>query len=250
MSNDELTKSIDSLIDELFSEEIEKAVALGVGESKETADEGKKPEKGKNDESRGAGRPKDIADVPENDEDGSRAKGYEAIQMKQGEKESPEVSQVKLPANVKKSFELSEEEYSEYQSLKKSKEEHAMEELRKSFISEQKDLIKSAVVEATEGIRKENEELKKSLDEQSELVKSMAKRPQTSKSITSVQALEKSQAAAPKQEYFSKSEMLDVAEELFKSGKLRDQHVIELENNGFIYDVEARKVLESELKRR
>ena len=50
--------------------------------------------------------------------------------------------------------------------------------------------------------------------------------------------------------HFTKSEMLDVAEDLFKSGKLRDTHVMELENNGYIYDAGARATLESELKRR
>ena len=45
-------------------------------------------------------------------------------------------------------------------------------------------------------------------------------------------------------------EVLDVAEELFKSGKLTDIQVVELENTGHIYDKEPRGVLEREIKRR
>ena len=269
MSNEELNKSIDALIDELFTEEeFEKAIPMGVGDASETADEGKKPEKGMDDSSGGRGRPKEISDVPDNDMDGSRAKGYDAIMGNQAETENKETSQTtgavknaynpkkgkkgKTPPGnpMKKSFEISEDEYAEYLELKKSDEEREMNELRKAFISEQKDLIKSAVSEATQVIRNENEGLRKSLNEQTELVKAMAKKPQVSKSITSVQAFEKSQSAPQKTGYFSKSEMLDVAEDLFKSGKLRDSHVIELDNNGFIYDNNARQILEDELRRR
>ena len=257
MSNDELNKSIDLMIDELFSEEgFEKAmdeVPMGVGEPKELADEVvNKAPKGKKDASRGEGRPVDIHDIPETDKD-DKSKGYDAVQKKEGDmgKDIPEAKQIdKNAKEVKKGYEISKTEYEEFMALRKSEDERMVDDLRKSFMAEQRDLIKSAVVEATSSIREENEQLRKSLTEQSDLVKRMAGRPQATKSITSVEALEKSARPSEQPEHFTKSEMLDVAEDLFKSGKLRDTHVMELENNGYIYDSGARATLENELKRR
>ena len=255
MSNDELSKSIDLMIDELFTEEeIEKALGepnMGEGDPKTKADEVvNKAPKGKKDSSRGEGRPVDIHDIPENDKD-DKSKGYDAVQKKEGDmgKDIPEARQIdKNAKEVKKSISL--EEYEEFQALRKAEDDRVMDELRKSFMIEQKDLIKSAVYEATSSIRHENEELRKSLSEQTSLVKSIASKPQTRKSITSYEALEKSERPSNEPEFFTKSQMLDVAEELFKSGKIRDTHVMELENNGYIYDNTARAALENELKKR
>jgi len=41
-----------------------------------------------------------------------------------------------------------------------------------------------------------------------------------------------------------------VAESLFKAGKIKDIHVIELENNGYVMDPEARRLIEIELQKR
>lgn len=249
MPTEELLKSIDEELDNLFSEEesVEKSVDISK-DAKTKADEVvNKAPKGEDDEKRGAGRPKQISDVPDTDMDGKREGDYDAsISNKQKEEENPEKDQVKEKNQVKKA--LSEEEYAEYMELKKAKEESAKEEALKKAREEQRDLIKSAIAEATAEIRKENEELKKSLTEQSEMIKAMANKPVRRKSIDNVAALEKSQAEDSKPETFSKSEMLDKAEELFKSGALKADHVIELENTGFIYDPTARATLEKALK--
>ena len=253
MSNEELNKSIDAMIDELFSEEeIEKALgepAMGEGMPKTKADEVvNKAPKGKKDA--GDGRPVDIHDIPENDKD-DKSKGYDAVQFNVSDKGSDiaEAKQINKNAKeVKKSISL--DEYEEFMALRKAEDDRVMDDLRKSFMTEQRDLIKSAVYEATSSIREENEELRKSLAESTTLVKSMASRPQPSKSITSYEALEKAERPSNEPEHFTKSQMLDVAEDLFKSGKLRDTHVMELENNGYIYDNTARATLETELKRR
>lgn len=260
--DEQLQKSIDSLIDELFAEpEAPKAEAVEKSDmikeqkpQKETADEAiKQVPKGEKDEARGAGRPKQISDVPQNDTDGARAGEYDG---KITEKETDatakkkEDDQVKVPEQMKKSENtLSDEEYAEYKELKKArKAARKEEELRKSQ-AVQVDLIKSAVVDATSSLRKENEDLRKSLQETSELVKAIANKPQKSKAVTNVQAVEKFQKSASSTN-FSKAEILDVAEDLVKSKQLTVEHVIELENNGYIYDPEARGTLERAMNRR
>jgi len=94
--------------------------------------------------------------------------------------------------------------------------------------------------------------LKKSLEEQTTLIKSIANKPQKSKAVTSVQAIEKSfgSEGEPKEESLNKAELLDIAEELIKAKKLTVEQVIELENTGYIFDETARGVLEREVKRR
>lgn len=263
----DLNKSIDNMIDELFAENdpVEKSIDIAK-DAKTTADEvANKAPKGEDDKKRkDGGRPDEVSDVPKTDKDGNRAKGYDSIQAKQKEDEPSETKQSKTTDQTKgdsKGSEmpkiyksLSEEEFAEYQELKKAKEEAAKEEMKKAFLAEQKDLIKSAVKEATAGIVAENEALKKSLDEQGELIKAMANKPQRRKSIDNIQALEKSGEASSeaKPEAFSKSEMLNKAEELALNKSIHgfnDNHVIELENSGYIYDENARTILENELKK-
>jgi hypothetical protein len=83
------------------------------------------------------------------------------------------------------------------------------------------------------------------------MVKAMAEAPVRAKTITNIEALEKGQGGQPPQpETFSKSEMLDAAEELCKSGHLELDHVVELDNNGYIYDQGARKILENYLAKK
>ena len=147
---------------------------------------------------------------------------------------------------------ISEDEWNEYRSLKKSKLETSMDNLRKSFLEDdQKDILKSAITEATEDLKRENRELKKAFRRQRRMIKDYSEQPKPSKMITAVDNLGKSIVSdQPRQTNFTKSEKLDVAEALFKSGKLRDNHVIELENNGYIYDKKASKILNDELNRR
>lgn len=251
----DLNKSIDSLIDELFAEPVEKSNMIKDQKpQKETADEAvNAAPKSEKDEKRDAGRPKQISEVPQTDTDGNRAGEYDGkIAAEHTDAKKKEDSQVEVPQQMKKSENtLTDEEVAEYRALKKAKkQERKAEDLRKAQTM-QVDLIKSAVIEATSGLRKENEDLRKSMEEQGNLIKSMANKPQKSKAVTNVQAVEKFQkSSSGSGNTFSKSELLDVAEDLVKSKQLTVEHVIELENNGFIYDNEARRVLEREINRR
>lgn len=272
MSNqnkEELEKSIDMLIDELFSDNVEKSLDLAQ-DSKTTADAAiNQAPSLQNDESRGAGRPKAIHDMPQKDQDGQASKEYDgSISEEKKEEDQPEINQVsdmsqieekgrikpssKSPdmAPFKKS--ISEEEYAEFLAFKKSKEEAKAEELKKAETQKTEDLIKAVVEKTAARYESQISTLQKSLAQQESLLKSLSKQPQPSKSITNVEALEKSlhEGTESQRTTFSKSELLDAAEELVKSGQLRDDHVIELENNGYIYDPRARKTLESYLAKR
>lgn len=259
-NEEELNKSIDDLIDDLFAdeEEVEKSMMKDLKQAKTTADSGEAPPKGQDDDSRGAGRPKQISDVPKKDEDGRRQSEYDdSISEENKDGKTKEQDQVKPSKEmVKKSesdedkVEISKEDFAAFQAFKKSEAEKAEAEVLQKAKAEQSDLIKSAVVEATADIRKENEELRKSLQESSELIKSIANRPQSRKAVTSVKAVErfeKSDGQGAKT--LSKAELLDVAEELVKSGDLTTEHVIELEQTGYIFEDSARQALERKVKR-
>lgn len=254
---EDLNKAVDSLIDELFADEtVAKADMIKDQKpQKETADEAvKEAPKSEKDENRNAGRPKQISDVPQTDTDGARAGEYDGkIAMKHDDAKKKEDPQVEPPKWMEKSEvsapTFTAEEWEEYKALKKAKKKERKEEELRKASKDQVDLIKSAVVEATSSIRKENEDLRKSLAETAELVKSMANKPQKSKAVTNVQAVEKFQKSEGSVS-MSKNEVLDVAEDLFKSKKLTAEHVIELENTGYIYEKEARDILEREVRKR
>lgn len=247
-----LNSQIDSLIDELFGEEeVQKSDMIKEQKpEKETADEAMKEVPGSQDDaSRGAGRPEQISDVPKIDQDGKRAKKYdEAIASKESNEDAKkkEDNQVEVPEQMKKAWK--DAEYAEYQELKKAKEAAQEAETLKKARQETADLVKSVIGEATQGIKKENDELKKAIKEQGDLIKAMANKPQKSKAVTNVQAVEKFQKSQTNS--LSKAEVLDVAEDLVKSKKLTMEHAIELENTGFIYDPEARDILDREVRRR
>lgn len=274
----DLTKSIDTMIDELFAKS-EGAENLNPGKMSNTADEAvSQAPKGQMDEARNAGRPAQISEVPQVDTDGKRAGKYDDDITKKGPDSGDENEEGKKQADAKRSDQtmgkqikdgegvraamgksISDEEFAEYQSLKKAKAQKEQEETLRKAREQQSDLIKSAVREATSAIAKENEELRKSLKETNELVKAMAERPQRRKSIDGIQALEKSQGAegaARGPETLSKSEMLDIAEELVMKSKadkdmlFKDEHLIELENTGFIFDPRARAAFENAVKNR
>lgn len=256
----ELTKSIDALIDDLFA----KSEDLNPGKAPTTADASiaQAPES-ETDEARGAGRPKQISEVPQNDEDGKRDGDYDSDitekeseegeepeeakkQAKVGGQDKGEQKENEKPAQAPFGKSLSEAEYAEFQALKQEKAQRAQAENLRKARQEQETLIKSAVKEATSQISKENAALRKSLDETRELVKAMAERPQRRKSVDNISALEKSQSGGPKVEHFSKSEMLDAAEELVmkKSMDFRDTDLVELDATGFVYNPVARAALE------
>jgi hypothetical protein len=276
--NETLEKSIDSLIDELFVEEdVEKSIDIA-GDANTLADPVmNSAPKNPNDDSRGAGRSREIHDVPETDEDGQKSKEYDAaISNDASEEDQPEISQVSDMSQVEeknrmggaakapkmapfKKSEISEEDWAEFQAFKKSQEEAKAEELKKAKLTEQEDLIKSVVDRTMQAASAKYEgeiaDLKKSLSEQETLVKAMANKPVPSKSVTNVEALEKSvdNGGQPKQEAFTKSEMLDAAEELALNKSVPEfdvDHVVELENNGYIYDPQARTAFEKYLQRK
>lgn len=272
---DELNKSIDAMISDLFSDETVTKSSENfevANASKTTADAAiAAAPKAEKDEARGAGRPKDDHDVPQVDEDGNPAKGYEAVQSEQAEVEPEEakkqakaVTQVSAEGHGSKEAKPSmdprgpmfkSEEYEEYQALKKAKAESdakaAQEELKKAEDMkkvEQETLIKSAIEKAMTGVRKENEDLRKAMQEQSALLKAMAGQPRQSKSVTSIEVLEKSQQEQVRGEAeFSKSEKLDAAESLFKAGKIPMESVIELENTGTVMNSQHRSLIEKQL---
>lgn len=283
----ELRKSIDSKIDELFateaepveapksSEEVEKGYdypaekqgkqspymknGSDAGPGMETADEGQKPKKGKKDQEYQAdqgpdrGRPKDVQDVPDSDKDGSRAKGYDAVQKKQSK--TPETSENGAMVKSEDKVEVSKEDFEILQKAKADSAKAIKDEELKKVEEKQSDLIKSAVAAATEVSRTENQELRKSLQETQELVKAIASKPQRRKSVDNIQAMEKSfgdEGQKPNSKEFSMDDMQDAAEELVKSKTpgFTLEHAIELDDSGSILDPTARKCLEKQLRKR
>lgn len=261
---------LDELIDSFFGEEeaVEKSIDIKM-DSKTKADEVvDQAPKFQDDAARGAGRSKEIHDVPKIDQDGQKAKEYDAaISEDAKEEDQEEADQVKEMNQVKERPQmqskapemrpfkksLSEEEYEEYMALKKAKEEAQAEELKKAEEEKLETLIKSAISKTAEKYEAKIEELQKSLNEQAELVKAVANRPQRSKSITNIQALEKGGASASNEpETFTKSEMLDAATELAmeKSSGVSADHVAELEMTGYIYDANARNAVEKFLAKK
>lgn len=283
--SEELTKSIDALLDEVFSDEVksvEKSIDIA-GDAKTTADAALSKVPGsQKDEARGAGRPKQISDVPQTDMDGKRDSQYDAaIAQAHGAEENEEAkkqakaidqcsseghsaggSKAPKMAPFKKSdgSDLTEADFRAFEAFQKAQADQAEkakeEELKKAELKNKQDqeaLIKSAVDAAvgaaTAKLAKENEELRKSASETNSLIKAMASQPQRAKSITGIEALEKGQSPEEKgPESFSKSEVLDAAFELAKSGKIADTIVSEIEMTGRVADPKARAAIEKFLE--
>jgi len=276
---EDLNKSIDALLDEVFSDEVNKALGIDlVQDNKTTADAAvaAAPSMQK-DEARGAGRPKQISDVPQVDMDGRRGSDYDAsIKERDGkEEENPEAKKQSKDVNqlskegrladgskapdmapFRKSDVMTVEEYAEFQEFKKSKAQAAEkaikdEELKKAqaIRKENEDLVKSAVREATSQLSRENEELRKSFKETQDLLKAMASQPVRAKSITGIDALEKSARPEDRDSgAFSKGEILDAAFDLAKSGKINQEVVSEIEMTNRCSDPEARTKIEKYLE--
>lgn len=244
---------IDGLIDEIFAEEGSELVEKSMDAPK-TADEAvKDAPKAQKDEARGAGRPKQISDIPEEDEDGKREGNYDAdiTSNKDKEDEPEETKQVEAPKAMKKSVSAS--EWAEFQAWKAAQAENmAKSESEEDESLDIEALVKSQVEVLAKAKDAQIEDLKKSLQETQALVKAIANKPMPQKSIDSIQVLEKSGDKQP--ETFSKSEMLDVAFDIAMKKSYGDDftelHVTELENSGYIVNPDARKILESELKKR
>lgn len=267
---EDLNKSIDSLLDQYFADEesVEKSIDIAK-DSEKTADEAvaKAPAMQK-DEARNAGRSKDIHDQPQRDNDGQRSKDYDsAITENEDQEDEPEETD-QSPAidqasegkgrmkssglapkmkPFKKSEEIDDEEWTAFQEFKKSQAKAEQEEELKKARQEQEDLIKSAVEAATSKQQEEISDLKKSLEESNALIKAMASQPQKPKSVTNVSALEKSQEGVER-DSFSKSEMLDAAEDLAKSKTIPADVVVELEMTGYVANPQYRQEIERKLR--
>lgn len=272
----DLNKSIDTLIEDLFAEPVAKADHLDVASaSKTTADAAiAAAPKAQNDDARGAGRPKQISDVPETDEDGKRDGQYDAsiadgqaeVENEEAKKQARSIDQTTAAGRMGEGKKMSDprlsksdaEELAEFRKAKADAESKA-EELRKSEeIKKSEDLrkaeletlVKSAVASAIAPLQKENESLKKSLTESAALVKAMAGQPQRSKSITDVTALEKSAPESTGPQEFSKSEKLDAIESLIMKKSLPVDAMVEFENTGTVYRKDWQQAIEAELQKR
>lgn len=276
MKTQDLNKSIDSLIEDLFAEPVVKA-----GENFEVANASKttadaaiaSAPKMQDDASRGAGRPKQISDVPSNDEDGKRDGQYDAsIASGQSEEENEEakkqaksIDQTSSAGRMGEGKKMSDprlsksdqEELEAFRKakadaeakadeLKKSEEIKKAEDLKKA---ELENLVKSAIATAIAPLKQENETLKKSLNESATLIKAMAGQPQRSKSITGVDALEKSTPEGGERTEFTKAEKLDAAERLVMKKSLPMDAVIELENTGTVYNPQWQQAIAAELQK-
>lgn len=231
-NKEELEKSIDALIEDVFSDEtpdtdLDKSIDIA-GDAQTTADAAvAQAPKGQKDEARGAGRPAQISDVPQIDMDGRRDSTYddstterEGVEdeneearkqaasidqttkgkgrMKQSPK-APAIRPFKKSEDGTETTEVTKEEFEEYQEFKKAQADAdavvaEQEELRKTETKkqEQEELIKSAVTSAISGISEKHDSLQKAFDEQNKMLKAMAAQPQQAKSITGIEQLTKS----------------------------------------------------------
>ena len=285
-ANEEMNKSIDLLIDDLFAEDnVEKSIDIAKDADTKADDAVANAPKAQDDAARGAGRPKQISDVPKTDMDGKRESEYDAsITENEGKEDQPDevkkqskaidqVSKEGHPAGESKApkvrpfrksedgenilfksesgeeVELSADLVAEVVALRKSKAEAAEAEKLQKAKDEQNDLIKSAVAEALAPMKEENDKLQKAFDEQAKLLKSMSEQPVQSKSITGIEQLEKSvDPENTEPESFTKSEMKDAAFELAKSGEISDDVCYEMDMTGTISDQYARARIEKYLQ--
>lgn len=255
--NEELLKSLDAQIDQVFAEELAKGASKGEsvpGPSPISADAATAGvEKPKSDR-KNPDRPKQISDVPDVDEDGKRGGEFAGdVSSKQSEEQPAEAAKAKTSpisgGEVKKStVEITESDFAEFQRLKKSEEDRTSEQLRKAHLEEQTSLIKSAVADALAPLKAENEALRKSVEATENLVKSMGSKPQAPRAVQSVQQVERFEKSSGAG--LTLNQVLDVAEELCKSNVLRPEHVTELESRGFIQDPIARAALEQAVARK
>ncbi len=276
MDNEQLNKSIDTLIEEFFAEPVKKSDDLNVAAaSKTTADAAIAAAPGMEDDAaRGAGRPKQMSDVPKNDEDGARAKEYDGAissdlpesENEEAKKQAKSIDQTSSAGRMgegpkmkdpRLTKSLTDEEYAEFEAFKKAKADAAekakQDDLRKSEQlkkAETETLIKAAVETALSPLKKQHDDLKKSYDEQSALIKAMASQPVRSKSITSIDVIEKAKEHIEgENQEFSKSEKLDAAERLVMKKSLPLEAVVELENTGTLYRKDWQQLVEAELQK-
>lgn len=233
MSEETLNKSIDAEIDAFYARELAKAAPLVI-KADDAVAAAPKPESSKKDKN----RPKTTNEVPETDEDGNHAAGFDVVQSKQSEEQDEPGKKIKVPAEMKKStVEISVEDFAKFQALCKAESEQHAESLRKSNLLE----LKAAMQEALAPIQAENAELRKSIANLEATSKAVSNKPQTPRAVDAqpVERFSKSNQGS-----VSKEQLMDIAEGLFKSGHIQGEQLIELERSGYIYDANARATLE------
>ena len=260
MEQKDLEKAVDKIVEDLFTEnEEKKPLEKGMeGNPPVSPDSAPAPEASK-DETARADFPAQINSFDE--KTGKiKDKEFKAVQQPGADQEkTPEANQV--PAvGMKKSVEVSAEDYDFLQKAKKAQEEEVMKKARQ----DQVDMIKSAVSEAMARILKENQELKKSMGETKDMVSKIASQPKQPKAITDVlEPINKSQEAAPAEgvEPMNKAMIQEVANELAKSRDVPEfaiEHAIEVERSfqhpqipdGYIGDQFAMQALKTALLRK
>lgn len=286
-NGEELDQKIEQLTDELLkgysSKKHPKNINIS-GDASTTADQAvSQVKKAANDDSRGAGRPKQISDVPDKDQDGKREGKYDATITENEDKEdepdetkqSPSLDQVNEKGHKKVNAKAP-----DMRPFKKA-DEKELDELKKSFalfqkfqefetkaeekitipLAEYEELIKAKTKEKEETLSKgeigttQNEELVKSLsaltakfDEQSVLLNKIAKTPTAAKSITNINALEKSIGEEAQETTFTKSEVADALDELVKANKLPDTAALEYDFMGSLHNPKYRAIVEAHLR--
>lgn len=272
MAEKDLELNVDSLIDEWFGksedseEEKKKKKQKGqmeelIGEPKESsqmkdgqdsgksqqsADSGEKPAEPPTEKDGQNGRPKDPSNMDHRDADGASGMDYPSAVSSSSSEPAHETTVAKSDK-----IEISKEDFEILQKAKKDREEEVMRKAKQEQADLIKSVVASAVAEATKPLREENSKLSKKLDDAGKILTAIRKQPRQQKSITKVGAIEKSFGGDQSEEQttFSKAEMLDAAEELVKSKKITVEQAIELENNGYIFDPNARRALEQHLKK-
>lgn len=242
---EDLQKAIDLAITELFGETLQKGALDLAGDASTTADGSvKQAPKGQDDAGRGAGRPKQISDVPDTDTDGKRTGTYDGdVTADQDEDEPDETKQSPVVDQASSKGHLSKAQLAEYESLKKAHEARIVSEQ----VTTQEKLIKTLVKESIEPLQKAFEAVQARNAELEKLVKAVAKTPQPVKSIVGIEQLQKGTDPSLKgTEPMSKAKLLDAAESLVKAGKVPMEVVIEIENTNQVYNREHKALVEAE----
>lgn len=245
MNNELLNKSIDSLLDEIFSEPVEKAEVI----NNTKADDVKAPSS-QDDAKRNAGRSKEGNS---NEEITEKQKEDEPEEAK---KQSKDKNQIKKSEENQEVESLTKSEKAELEELRKAKKD---EELKKAEL-EKEALIKSIVEKTAESVASRYEslmksqsdeisDLKKSLAEQSQLLNAMANKPQRVKSVTNINALEKSEGPSSDSKHHSRAEVLSVIEDLVMKKSLPIEVATEYERSGGIARPEYRNLIEKALNK-
>ncbi len=277
--NQELNKSVDDLIEEFFVEStvVKSGDPLNIaGDAKTTADAALASTPGSENDNNNPGRPRQQHTVSEGGDasyDGQIASPQSEEENEEAKKQSGASTQIseqgRTASNPSSSNDprgpmfKSQAEWDEYQTLKnekqaqlkKAEDNKKADDLKKSEDLrkvEQQQIIQKAVTDAIVPIQKQNEELKKSVESQAKIIKAMSLQPVSAKSITSIEALEKSQdpsSTVNGPTEFSKSEKLDAAERLVMKKSLPMEAVVELENTGTLYNPAWRALVEQELQK-